>query len=246
MGEAVAMARTAWESGTRVVVCTPHMIREYPTEPSALAPAVERLRRALADAEVPLEVSTGAEISLDWIHRLDDADLRAASLGGGGRWLLLEMPFRGWPLRLAEILRDLEIRGYQAVLAHPERADAVQRSPDRMRDVIGRGALVQLTAGSFTGEHGPAARRTALTLLGGGAAHLIASDGHSAGSWRPPDLASGAAAASEALGIDPQALSWMTREGPAAILAGGPVRPPKISASRRPRGDGRPERAAPR
>ena len=88
------------------------------------------------------------------------------------------------PLRLPEILRDLEIRGYRVILAHPERAEPMQRSPDRMRDIIGRGALVQLTAGSFVGDHGPAARRTAPLLLAGGAAHFLASDAHSAGPWR--------------------------------------------------------------
>ena len=245
VGDAVEMARVAWESGTRAMVCTPHMIREYPTRPQAMRLGVARLRTALDDAGIPLEIHPGAEISLDWIDRMDDADLAAASLGGGD-WLLLEMPFRGWPLRLPEILRDLEIRGFRAVLAHPERADAVQRSPDRIRDLIGRGALVQLTAGSFLGEHGPASRRAALALLGGGAAHVMASDAHSAGPWRPPDLGAGVRGAAEALGVDAAALSWMVNEGPAAILAGGPVRPPRITVPRRPPGGGRPEPAAPR
>lgn len=246
IGDAVEMARAAWESGTRAMVCTPHMIQQYPTEPRAVGLGVARLRTALDEAGIPLEIHPGAEISLDWIDRLDDADLAAASLGGGGRWLLLEMPFRGWPLRLPEILRDLEIRGYGAVLAHPERADAIQRSPDRIRDLVGRGALVQITAGSFLGEHGPAARRAGLMLLGGGVAHIMASDAHSAGPWRPPDLGAGVRAAAEALDIDPKALSWMVDEGPAAILSGEPVRPPRISAGRRPRGGGRPAPAAPR
>lgn len=246
IGESVEMARVAWEAGTRTMVCTPHMVESYPTETHAVALGVARLRTALLDAEVSLEIRTGAEIALPWLDRMNDDDLAAASLGGGGRWLLLEMPFRGWPLRLPEILRDLEIRGFGAILAHPERAEAIQRSPDRVRDLIGRGAMVQLTAGSFLGEHGPASRRTALMLLGGGAAHFIASDAHSAGPWRPPDLDVGVQAAADAIDVHPQTLSWMVEEGPAAVLAGEPVRPPKVISARRPREGGRPAHAGPR
>lgn len=245
MAEAVAMARAAWEQGTRTVVCTPHMHPSYPTRVERIHEGVAALREALAGAEVPLEVLPGAEISLEWLPRLGDARLAEATLGGGG-WLLLEMPFAGWPLRLPEILRDLEMRGYRAVLAHPERADAVQRAPDRMRDLVGRGALVQLTAGSFAGEHGPAARRTAATLLASGMAHLLASDAHTAGPWRGPELEPGLLAAAEAAGVHAQALRWMVQDGPAAILAGGPVRPPRLTPGRRPPAAGRSGTAAPR
>ncbi|MGD9571391.1 MAG: tyrosine-protein phosphatase [Thermoleophilia bacterium] len=238
MGEAVEMARVAWEHGTRTVVCTPHMIDHYPTDPAQVHEGVHALRAALEDAGIGLAVVPGAEISLDWLPRMSDADLAMASIGGAGRWLLLEMPFAGWPIGLPEILRDLEIRGYQVILAHPERAEAVQRQPDRMRDLIGRGALVQLTAGSFLGDHGPAARRTALMLLAGGAAHLLASDAHSAGPWRPPEIEPGLQAAADGIDAHPQTLSWMVREGPEAILSGGPVRPPRIG-SRPPAGRAR-------
>jgi protein-tyrosine phosphatase len=234
IGEAVAMARVAREAGTRTVVCTPHMIDRYPTDPARIDEGVRELRAALDDEGIDLRVVGGAEIALDHLPRMSDADLAMASIDGAGRWLLLEMPFHGWPLRLPEILRDLEIRGYGVILAHPERAEAIQRSPDRMRDIVGRGALVQLTAGSFLGEHGPAARRTALMLLAGGAAHLLASDAHSAGPWRPPGLEAGLNAAADAIDAHPQTLSWMVNEGPEAILGGGPVRPPRLIASRPP------------
>ncbi len=246
LAESVEMARVAWESGTRAMVCTPHMIASYPTDPREVRLGVARLASALHDAEIPLAIHTGGEIALPWLERMSDDDLALASIGGSGRWLLLEMPFQGWPLRLPEILRDLEIRGFSAILAHPERADAVQRGPDRMRDLIGRGALVQLTAGSFLGEHGAAARRAALILLGGGAAHFLASDSHSAGPWRPPGLEAGLRAAADAIDVEAQALSWMVDEGPAAVLEGEPVRPPRIISTRRPRGGGRPASAGPR
>jgi tyrosine-protein phosphatase YwqE len=94
---------------------------------------------------------------------------------------------------------------------------------------------VQLTAGSFLGDHGAAARRAALMLLAGGVAHFLASDAHSAGPWRPPELERGLQAAADGIDVHPQALRWMVEEGPAAVIEGRPVRPPRLSPRRRPK-----------
>ena len=163
----VDMARAAHAAGIRTMVCTPHMSDRYPTDPRAVEAGVAVVSEALDLAGVPLRVLQGGEIALSHLARLDEEGLRAASIGGGGRWLLLEMPFQGWPIALPQILADLEIQGYGAILAHPERAESIQRAPDRIRDLVGRGALVQLTAASFLGEHGPAARRAGADAAGG-------------------------------------------------------------------------------
>jgi protein-tyrosine phosphatase len=235
LAASVEMARAARDAGIRTVACTPHMSERHPTEPAAVHDGVRLLAEALGAADVPLEVVPGAEIALPYLARLGDEELRMASLGGGGRWLLLEMPFQGWPLTLPQLLADLEIRGYGAIIAHPERAEAIQRAPDRMRDLVGRGALVQLTAGSFLGDHGPGARRAALMLLAGGVAHFLASDAHSAGPWRPPELEEGLQAAADGIDVHPQTLRWMVEDGPAAVLEGRPVRPPRFTPRRRPK-----------
>ena len=49
----------------------------------------------------------------------------------------------------------------------------------------------------------------------------------------------GLQAAADGLDMDPQALRWMVQEGPAAILGGGPVRPPKLTSTKRLRADAR-------
>jgi protein-tyrosine phosphatase len=231
MKDSVEMARVAVEAGTTTMVCTPHILGRKPPTPEKIADGVDSLRAELARAEISLDIVTGAEIDLDALERLDDETLRALTFGGNGTWLLLEMPFRRWPTDLGAILDDLEVRGFRAVLAHPERAAAVQRQPDRLKEAVGRGALCQLTASSFTGDHGADAERTAEQLLALGWAHLLASDAHSA-TWRPPGLLQGLAAASAHLGCGAGELSWMVREGPALVLAGEDARPPRLSAAR--------------
>ena len=228
MEDTVAMARLAVDGGVTTMVCTPHMARSYPhTTAARVTRAAEDTRAALAQAGVPLTVLTGAEIAMDWIGRMSDDDLRAASLGGNGRWLLVEMPFVGWPVGVTDLLTDLELRGFRAVLAHPERAGAVQSAPERMRDLVGRGALVQVTAASLTGGHGRMARQTARTLLRNGMVHLLASDAHDP-EERVPGLIEGLRGAADAIRVDPDQLRWMVEEGPGLVLQGGDVRPPRF------------------
>jgi protein-tyrosine phosphatase len=232
--ESVEMARVAVEAGIRTVVCTPHMHRAYPdTSPEVIHRGVARLREELAREEVPLEILPGAEISLERLASLSEADLGALTLGNGS-WLLLELPFHGWPLSLPQILYDLELRGFGAVLAHPERAESVQRSPDRLRDAVGRGALVQVTASSFSGEHGSAARRAAVGLLQQGLITFLASDAHGV-NWRPPDMREGLAAAAAELDVEEEQLAWAVEAGPRLVVEGRPVRPPRLTPARKPR-----------
>jgi protein-tyrosine phosphatase len=240
------MARAAHAAGIHTMVCTPHIVDRYPTEPRRALEQLEVVREALGVAGVPLRVVPGAEIAVPHVARLDDDDLLLASIGGAGRWLLLEMPYQGWPLALPALIGDLEMRGYGVIVAHPERAESIQRAPDRMRELVGRGALVQLTAGSFLGDHGPAAQRAALMLLAGGVAHFLASDAHSAGPWRGPELEEGLQAAADAIDVHPQALRWMVEDGPAAVIEGRPVRPPRFTPRRRPRVGAPPAPAGPR
>lgn len=230
MADAVEMARVAVREGITTMVCTPHInTARYPTRPRDIPLAVESMRTELEHRGVPLRILPGAEFSLDAVVRCTDEELRMVSLGGGGRWLLVELPFKGWPLDVHDVLDALEVRGFGVVLAHPERNESVQSNPDRMRDLVGRGALAQVTAWSLMGENGPRAKRAAEDLLRNGFAHFIASDAHSA-RRRPPGLLEGVTAAASAVGVNPGALRWMVEEGPRLVTEGQVVRVPRFGA----------------
>ena len=86
-----------------------------------------------------MEILPGAEIAFDRLHLLDADDLRPFGLGGSPNYLLIELPFFGWPLNTADELRRLRELGFTAVLAHPERNSAVQESPQHLAELVQRG-----------------------------------------------------------------------------------------------------------
>jgi protein-tyrosine phosphatase len=214
---ALEMARSAVADGVRAIAATPHVRGDYPTRPGEMEEGVALLRAQLHEAGVPLEVLSGGEIALDFAPVLDDDALRRFGLGGNHRYLLLEMPDVGWPLGLEETLFQLQLRGFTAVLAHPERNDEVQERPGLLERLIQSGTLVQVTAASVDGRLGPVARKTALRLVDCEFVHMLASDAH-APSVRQIGLAGAAGAIANAALAE-----WLTEGVPRAIVEGRPL-----------------------
>ena len=224
---AVAMAREIADAGTTTVVATPVLTSGDPGAIAAADDARQALVSALADADVALEVLPGAELTLDALDALGDDHLHACTLGGGGRWLLLALPDAGWPISLPARMAALEMQGLGIVLAHVEQTDSVQLNPDRLRDLIGRGALVQVDAASFGGWHGARAERSAYGLLRAGMATFVAS-GATAEAPYPQGLVEGLDALEAVLRRPRDEAAWMVDAGPRQVVAGQPVRAPRL------------------
>src|SRR5881394_2664195 len=80
------------------MAATPHVRDDYPTTPDAMEAAVAELREDFARHGVPLEVVHGAEVALDLLWAIPPPDLQRLTIAQNGRYLLLEVPYRGWPL----------------------------------------------------------------------------------------------------------------------------------------------------
>src|ERR671915_78987 len=129
-----------------------------------LAAARTELAARLREEDVALELLAGGEVSLGRLPELDDGRLREFALGGGP-YVLLECPFSPVDGRMDEMVEDLQRRGFQVLLAHPERSPTFQRDPARLARLVERGALAQVTTGSFAGDFGEIARRAAAAML---------------------------------------------------------------------------------
>lgn len=225
--EALAMARAIVEAGTECVVATPRLTSGDPVAVSQAEATRAALAVAIADAGIGLEVLPGAELSLDALADLADDQLHRCTLGGGGRWLLVALPDAGWPLSLPGRMAALEMQGLGIVLAHVEQTESVQLNPDRLRDLIGRGALVQVDAASFGGWNGARAERSAYGLLRAGMATFIASGAHATAPY-PQGLEDGLTAVEAVLRRPRAEVMWMADAGPRQVVAGQPVRAPRL------------------
>ncbi len=216
--DALTMARAAVDAGTETLVATPHVDDHFGLTPRAILEAIARTRRAVAAAGIPLEVVPGAELALERYPALTPSELGALSLGRGS-WILLECPLSRDAGPLEHVVFDLQVRGFDVLLAHPERSPGLVRDPDRLRALVERGACCSITTGSLRGQFGREPQRAAHRLLRAGLVHNLASDAHDA-RRRAPGLRGVLAGAGEGA----EALEdWLCREVPRAILDGGPL-----------------------
>lgn len=232
--ESVALARAAADQGTRVLAATPHLRADFPDVlPDDLPGRCDEVRAALRSAGVELEVVQGGEVGLQWALNADDHDLRGASYAGRGTDLLLESPYGGLLESFEQLVQSVADRGYRILLAHPENNPTFQKEPGRLREMVERGVLLQVTSRSLIRpDHKRGPRPLAELLVREGLAHVIASDAHSGRHLRPPALGAGADAAAELVG--PARARWMVEDAPAAILAGEPLpEPPPVERQAR-------------
>jgi len=221
--ESLELARSAAADGIRVIAATPHVRSDYPTTPQAMTKALAELRDAAGDV---IELVPGGELDLAELDRPVE-ELRAFALAGNSQYLLVETPYYGWPLDLADRLLSLQAAGITPVLAHPERNAEVQAHPDRLVQLVEGGVLVQVTCASLDGRIGRRPQECARRLIDAGIVHLLASDAHHA-SVREV----GMRAAAKAVGG--KLAEWLTYEVPAAIVDDTPI-PPRPHRSGRSR-----------
>jgi len=200
LDEALAMARCAYADGTSAVVATPHVITGlYPTNREKILAAVAHFNEILQENEITLSVLPGAEYRLepDLPERQTRGEL--LTLNDAGRYLLVELPLSLIPGCTGRVIFELLLRGVVPVIAHPERNSSLAKDPSLLYDLVSRGALAQVTAGSITGMFGSAAASAARIFLEHGCAHFVASDAHSP-HGRAPVLSSAAREAERLIG----------------------------------------------
>lgn len=221
---ALAMARIAVEDGVRTIVATPHSREgDFPNERPRILSRLAQLRVLLEQEKIPLELRPGSEVHLaaglvEGIH-----SGRLLTYDDGGRYILLECPYRTRPIRLDETIFELKIAGITSVLAHPERIRHFQEDLSRYEEAVRLGALGQLTSSSLVGVFGRTIQQLSEEMVRRRLVHILASDAHD-GEYRPPRLAAARERWAQLGGEESARLATETH--PLALLEGSPIQPP--------------------
>jgi protein-tyrosine phosphatase len=163
--------------------CTPHIWPNFPNNtPPAIRAAVARLQSVLDDAQIPLKLSSGAEINLPsmWSKLQSMADEAIATYSMAGKYLLFDF----WDDQIKQCsdlepaILQLQSRGMKLVLAHPERIEALQRDQSAVDRLIDLGVLLQLNSWCLADPPASPRFTTAVRLLESGKYFLLGTDLH--------------------------------------------------------------------
>jgi protein-tyrosine phosphatase len=159
------MLEVAAADGVDTIICTPH----YGRGCNSKGKLIRKMLMPIA-ASAGIRLLPGMEYCYSNVH--EEAELQPL---GDGSFLLIDLACPTLPPSIGELFFSLERRGYQIIIAHPER---YLTDLDSCEELFRLGAFFQLNADSILGRNGTFCRRMAERMIRNGYCHFIASDAH--------------------------------------------------------------------
>ena len=186
--QSLEMCRIAAADGITHAITTPHIHpgRWENTKP-IIESKLEELKSALKKQDIPLQTGYAAEVRLtdQVIHQVEREEIPYLGEVDGYHIMLLEFPHGHIIPGSEKLVNWLLQRKIRPLIAHPERNKQVMRDHTLLEPFLAAGCWLQLTAGSITGNFGPAAMETAHELLRRDAVTVVATDAHNTGPRKP-------------------------------------------------------------
>jgi protein-tyrosine phosphatase len=176
--ESLLMLKAAIKEGIHTIVATPHYNDKYVNEKSQLLAKVGRLRRIVKENHLKIDVLPGQEIRI-YGELLEDYEAgKLLTIANNSSYMLIEFPFRHVPRYAEKLLYDIQLYGIKPVIAHPERNLEFLNNPERLYNLVAKGALTQITTSSLTGYFGKSVQKFSNQLIEANLVHTIATDAH--------------------------------------------------------------------
>lgn len=163
--------------GFSKVITTPHIMEGlYPNSPLTILNKLEEVNQTLFKNNIEFSIKAGAEYMMDhfFYENLKNAPLLTLK----DNWVLVEMSYLSAPVQLYEIIYELQVMGYQPILAHPERYLYYFKNLAEYDKLKKSGLYFQLNLLSLVGYYGPEAQSTGEKLLLRGMIDFTGSDIH--------------------------------------------------------------------
>lgn len=178
LSDSLAMAKQAVEEGIDTIIATPHYIpNRYENPKQTILAKVEEVNEALEAAGIPLTVLPGQE------PRIDGELLASMNAGkiislANSNYIFIEFPSAHVPRYTEQLFYDLQTNGLIPVIVHPERNQEIIEHPNRLYQLVEKGALTQVTASSVCGDLGKKIKTFSNQLIEHNLTHFVASDAH--------------------------------------------------------------------
>lgn len=181
--ESLLMLRTAFDSGVRKIIMTPHYLNAQKCrarfDEDYIRNEISELQTVLRENGIGIELFCGAEnYAVDTIDEIA-ADKKLIPLNGTD-YVLIEFPFDDDFDRAKFCAGSILKQGYIPVIAHPERYIFTFRDPEPLFWFKKNGCLLQVNKGSGKGKFGNHPMMVARFMFENGLVDFVASDAHGA------------------------------------------------------------------
>lgn len=175
--ESIYLLKQLEELGYKKVITTPHVFyNSFPNGISVLDEKLESLKRNAEFNSIGLDIELGGEFLLDddIKSRIESKEIKTF----GDNYFLFEFPMGIEPKGYEAWLFNLQLAGFNLILAHPERYLYFFRQKKKYEELKDRGILFQINIASLSGYYGNEVKEAAEYLIREGVVELVGSDCH--------------------------------------------------------------------
>lgn len=178
MEESIECLKTLKAVGYEKVIITPHF--QYPrfqNDEDDICRRYEELKQQAGDAGVQIVFAgIGGEYRIDTGFQARLEKPRFLKLRG--KYVLVEFSLHQQMPGCDEMIFDMQMKGYDIILAHPERYPYLNVFGSRMEQLKNQGVYFQINALSLGGFYGEEAKRRAYYMLEQGWVEFMGTDTH--------------------------------------------------------------------
>ena len=161
--------------GFSKIITTPHTMSDYyKNTKEIINKGTYEVCEEIKKRDLQIEFNSASEYYVDYDFRQKIG--KSQFLTFGSKYLLIEFPFIEKPKDIDEIIFQLQLSGYNIVLAHPERY--LYYTNNDLKKFIKKGVLLQLNLLSITGYYSKKVRNNAEKLINENMISFAGSDCH--------------------------------------------------------------------
>ncbi|MBR6048673.1 MAG: hypothetical protein IKP83_00740 [Bacteroidales bacterium] len=176
--ESVECLKTLKAVGYNKVIITPHFqTPRFENDEDDIKRRYEELKRQATEAGVDIEmVGVAGEYRIDsgFKKRLENPRFLKIS----DKYVLVEFSLHQQMMGCDEMIFDMQMKGYEVILAHPERYPYLNVNGVRMEQLKNQGVFFQINVLSLGGFYGEEAKRRAYEMLERGWIEFMGTDTH--------------------------------------------------------------------
>jgi len=180
MATSIALIKRLNDLGYEHIITTPHVMSDYyRNSSSTILRGRDGVREELYKKGIDIGFDAAAEYFLDehFQQLIEKKDI----LTFAGNKILFELSFIAEPPMFKQVLFDLQMAGYQPILAHPERYTYWHKNTDMLNELADRDIELQLNINSLSGIYSPQIQKTGERMIEEGLVSYIGSDCHHMG-----------------------------------------------------------------
>ncbi|MHC1705894.1 MAG: tyrosine-protein phosphatase [Bacteroidales bacterium] len=175
--DSLEMIRGMASLGFKKLILTPHVMSGFADNSSqTIISALFLLQETLKGENIEMELEAGAEYMVN--DELEPKILSGDLLSFSNKHILLELSTYVPHARLKDMLFELNVAGFNVILAHPERYSYWYHDFAVFESLRAGGVLFQVNTLSFSGYYNPQYRKCAEALAEAGMIDFLGSDLH--------------------------------------------------------------------